>query len=58
MGASAESNSTNFTPGSSLTPGVRASQSEGKWLACRIALLCARRYYLERVCLRCFVWGV
>lgn len=53
MGASSESNPTNFTPGPSLAPGVPVSQTEGKWLACRIALLCARRYCLERVC---FAW--
>lgn len=47
MGASAESNPTNFTPGTSLTPGMPASWSEGKWLACRIVLLCAGRYYME-----------
>lgn len=31
-GTGAESNPTNFTPGPSLTPGVPASQSEGKCL--------------------------
>ena len=42
-GAGAESNPTNFTPGPSVVPGVPVSQSEGKWLACRIVLLYARR---------------
>jgi len=47
-GAGAESNPTNFTPGPSVVPGVPVSQSEGKWLACRIVLLYARRKCLER----------